>query len=67
MESTYGDRLHDGEEPDYVGQLAEIIQDTFKRGGNVGGAVFCCRKDTGDALFYKADQRAGTDYGKSGF
>ena len=35
MESTYGDRLHDSEEPDYVGQLAEIIQDTFKRGGNV--------------------------------
>ena len=34
IESTYGDRLH-GPKPDYVGQLTEIIQDTFDRGGNV--------------------------------
>lgn len=34
MESTYGDRLH-GEAPDYVGDLAKIIQETFERGGNV--------------------------------
>ena len=35
MESTYGDRLHGTDTPDYVGDLAEIIQDTFARGGNV--------------------------------
>ncbi len=35
MESTYGDRLHDSQEPDYVGDLAAIIQETFERGGNV--------------------------------
>lgn len=34
VESTYGDRLH-GDSPDYVGELAEIIEDTFERGGNV--------------------------------
>lgn len=34
MESTYGDRSH-GEVPDYVGELADIIQETFDRGGNV--------------------------------
>ncbi|MCH5251724.1 MAG: MBL fold metallo-hydrolase [Lachnospiraceae bacterium] len=34
MESTYGDRSH-GETPDYVGELAEIIEETFERGGNV--------------------------------
>lgn len=34
IESTYGDRLH-GERPDYVNQLAEIIQSTFDRGGNL--------------------------------
>lgn len=34
MESTYGDRSH-GERPDYVTVLAEIIQNTFDRGGNV--------------------------------
>ena len=35
MESTYGDRTHGEEVPDYVGDLAKIIQDTFERGGNV--------------------------------
>ena len=34
IESTYGDRFH-GEAPDYVGELAEIIEKTFERGGNV--------------------------------
>ena len=34
MESTYGDRTH-GERPDYVTELANIIQETFDRGGNV--------------------------------
>lgn len=34
MESTYGDRSH-GERPDYVVELAEVIQETFDRGGNV--------------------------------
>lgn len=34
IESTYGDRIH-GERPDYVGQLAALMQDTFDRGGNV--------------------------------
>ena len=35
MESTYGDRYHGTERPDYVGQLARIVQETFDRGGNV--------------------------------
>ena len=35
MESTYGDRIHTTERPDYVKELAEIIQTTFNRGGNV--------------------------------
>ena len=34
MESTYGNRPH-GETPDYVGELAAVIQRTFDRGGNV--------------------------------
>ena len=33
-ESTYGDRLH-GPRPDYVNELAKILQRTFDRGGNV--------------------------------
>jgi metallo-beta-lactamase family protein len=35
MESTYGDRLHGVDKPDYVGELAAIIQETLERGGNV--------------------------------
>ncbi|MBE6982081.1 MAG: MBL fold metallo-hydrolase [Ruminococcaceae bacterium] len=34
IESTYGDRLH-GVRPDYIGQLTQILQRTFDRGGNV--------------------------------
>lgn len=34
IESTYGDRLHDAP-PDFAIALANIIEDTFKRGGNV--------------------------------
>jgi metallo-beta-lactamase family protein len=34
MESTYGDRSH-GEHPDYVHELAELIQTTMDRGGNL--------------------------------
>lgn len=34
MESTYGDRTH-GTLPDYVAELAHIIQETFQKGGNV--------------------------------
>ena len=34
MESTYGNRLH-GEAPDYVGDMAKVLNETFQRGGNV--------------------------------
>lgn len=35
MESTYGDRFHGVERPDYVNELAKVLQETFDRGGNV--------------------------------
>ncbi len=35
MESTYGNRSHGEEKPDYVKELSEIIQRTLDRGGNV--------------------------------
>lgn len=35
MESTYGDRLHSLERPDYVAELAQILNETFAKGGNV--------------------------------
>ncbi len=35
MESTYGDRLHAIERPDYVIELAKVMNETFAKGGNV--------------------------------
>lgn len=35
IESTYGDRLHSAERPDYIGSLSEYIQRAMDRGGNV--------------------------------
>ena len=35
IESTYGDRIHSSNRPDYVAELTRIIQETFDRGGNV--------------------------------
>ena len=35
MESTYGDRLHGDERPDYLGEFTRILRETFQKGGNV--------------------------------
>lgn len=35
MESTYGDRYHSTDKPDYVTELAGILSETFAKGGNV--------------------------------
>lgn len=35
IESTYGDRIHSEEKPDYVGEFTRILNETFAKGGNV--------------------------------
>ena len=35
IESTYGNRIHSEETPDYVGEFTRILKETFDRGGNV--------------------------------
>jgi len=35
IESTYGDRVHAEERPDYVKDFTDILRDTFLKGGNV--------------------------------
>lgn len=35
MESTYGDKYHSEVKTDFIGELTEILQKTFERGGNV--------------------------------
>lgn len=50
MESTYGDRFH-GKHPNYVDELAEVIQKTFDRGGNVVIPSFAVGR-TQELLYY---------------
>ncbi|MEG1361357.1 MAG: MBL fold metallo-hydrolase [Lachnospiraceae bacterium] len=50
MESTYGDRTHD-KPVDYVTALAEILQTTFDRGGNVVVPSFAVGR-TQEMLYY---------------
>lgn len=35
IESTYGNRIHAEEKPDYVGEFTRILNETFDKGGNV--------------------------------
>lgn len=35
IESTYGNRVHGDETPDYIGEFTRILNETFARGGNV--------------------------------
>lgn len=35
IESTYGNRTHGEEHPDYVGEFTRILRETFAKGGNV--------------------------------
>ena len=51
VESTYGDRLHDKTVPDYVGYLADVIQRTLDRGGNVVIPSFAVGR-TQELLYY---------------
>lgn len=49
-ESTYGDRLHP-QKPDYVAQLAQVIQRTLDRGGNLVVPAFAVGR-TQELLYY---------------
>ncbi|MBD5395174.1 MAG: MBL fold metallo-hydrolase [Lachnospiraceae bacterium] len=51
MESTYGNRLHSEEKTDYVKELAQILQETFDRGGNVVIPSFAVGR-TQEILFF---------------
>ncbi len=35
VESTYGNRVHSDERPDYLGEFTRILKETFQQGGNV--------------------------------
>ncbi len=56
VESTYGDRLH-GPEPDHVRELADVIQRTFDRGGNVIIPAFAVGR-TQELLYFLREIKA---------
>ncbi len=51
MESTYGNRLHNAEHPDYVSEIARIIDETLGRGGNLVVPAFAVGR-TQEMLYY---------------
>lgn len=66
MESTYGDRSH-GERPDYVGTLAEVIQRTFDRGGNLVIPSFAVGRTQEMLYFIRQIKAEGRIHGHDNF
>ena len=66
MESTYGDRSH-GERPDYVRLLADVIQETFDRGGNVVIPSFAVRRTQEMLYFIRQIKAEGLIHGHDNF
>lgn len=67
MESTYGDRLHGEVKPDYVKELAEIIQETFDRGGNVVIPSFAVGRTQELLYFLRKIKKEGLIHGHGNF
>ena len=66
MESTYGDRSH-GPKPDYVPELAKIIQETLDRGGNVVIPSFAVGRTQELLYFIRQIKDAGMVHGHPHF
>ncbi len=66
MESTYGNRSH-GERIDYVKALAEVIQTTFDRGGNVVIPSFAVGRTQEMLYFIRQIKEEGLIHGHDNF
>ncbi len=66
MESTYGDRSHDAP-VDYAIALAEVIQRTFDRGGNVVVPSFAVGRTQEMLYFIRRIKEEGLVHGHDGF
>ena len=66
MESTYGDRSH-GPRPDYLGELTEVLQTTFDRGGNVVIPSFAVGRTQELLYFIRQIKAEGRVRGHDGF
>lgn len=66
MESTYGDRVH-GERPNYIKEIAEVIQYTFDKGGNVVIPSFAVGRTQMLLYFIRKIKEEGLVKGYDGF
>ena len=66
IESTYGDRSH-GDRPDYLGALADCIQRTLDRGGNVVIPSFAVGRTQELLYFIRQIKDAGMVHGHPHF
>ncbi|MBQ7725277.1 MAG: MBL fold metallo-hydrolase [Lachnospiraceae bacterium] len=67
IESTYGDRLHSEEKPDYIGELTKILQFTFDRGGNVVIPSFAVGRTQELLYFIREIKEKGLVHGHEDF
>lgn len=67
VESTYGDRSHSAERPDYIGSLASMIQKTLDRGGNVVIPSFAVGRTQEILYFIREIKERGLVRGHDGF
>ena len=67
MESTYGDRLHSVERPDYIKELTQIIQETFDKGGNVVIPSFAVGRTQEILYFIRKIKKDGLIRGHNNF
>ncbi len=66
IESTYGDRSH-GDRADYIGQLTEVLQSTFDKGGNVVIPSFAVGRTQEMLYFIREIKQKGLVKGHDGF
>lgn len=67
IESTYGDRSHGDKKPDYVHDLAAVIQKTFDRGGNVVIPSFAVGRTQEMLYFIRQIKEEKLVHGHDGF
>ncbi len=67
VESTYGDRTHGQERPDYISSLASMIQRTLDRGGNLVIPAFAVGRTQEMLYFIREIKEKGLVKGHDGF
>ena len=67
IESTYGDRTHGEDIPDYVGEFTRILRETFQKGGNVVIPSFAVGRTQEMLYFIRQIKEEGRVHGHDNF